>query len=271
MAALLELACRKNQAAELYEETFEEVALGFQSNRLKSVDTSTGAGIGLRVIRNGHIGFASSSQGDNEKFLLDSAVAAAEYGQVCHSEFPHSAPATQVECFDPEIPNVSTDQMAEEGTRAIEQLVREVQGFQCEAEIARTIITTHISNSRGLDVSYRKTVYSFGVYAFLGREGDFLGVGDSLSACNYNQWADYIATRIIERIKLSQKKATIETGSYPAIFTPRAIPVILGPIRRGINGKMVQKDISPLSSRLNEQIMDSSLTVSYTHLTLPTN
>ena len=261
MERILKMALAETEEAEVYREDFQNTTVSFQSNRLKAIDNSFGQGIGLRVIKNGKIGFSSITNIEDLQFLIDSAITSSLIGQPAFFKFPSTSKVTQVKCFDSAVASLTVEKMIEEGKEAIKAILEEFPYLKCEAEIEKTTAEISILNSSGLSFSYKKSFYSFYVYAFLAREGDFLGVGEGESSCQYKDLSELLAKRVIEKIKLSQKKATIGTGIYPVIFTSKAMPIIFSPLKRGINGKLVHKKISPLSSRLNEKILSPLVSI----------
>lgn len=261
MENILEKALDYAKEAEVYRENFQNTGVNFQSNRLKSIDNSFGEGVGLRVIKNGRVGFSSSTNIQDLDSLVTSATNSARFGQPAAFKFPSPSKIPRVRCFDKSIPLTTLEQMIEEGKRAIHIILKEFPSFQCEAELNKTISEVSILNSSEVKVSYKKTFYAFSIYAFLAQEGDFLGVAEGESSCQYQDWSSVLAQRVIEKIRLSQKRATIDTGSYPVIFTPKAMPVILSLLKGGVNGKLVQKKISPLFLKLNEQITSPELNI----------
>ena len=254
MEDILEMIISKACEADLYREYFHNTSVIFQSNRLKSIDNSFGDGVGLRVIKNGKIGFSSVTDLKDVKFLVASAVKSADFGQPASFKLPTTCSVPQVECFDRSLPSISVEQMAEQGRKVIRVILKEFPSLQCEVELDKTTAQASILNSSGLKVSYKKSAYAFSIYAFLAQEGDFLGVGEAESNCRYQDWSDVLVERVLENIRLSQGKASIATGSYPVIFTSKAMALIFGLLKRGINGKMVQKKISPLFAKLHTQV-----------------
>lgn len=251
MEDILKRALSLAEEAEIYAENFENTTVSFQANRLKSIDSSFGQGIGLRIIKNGKIGFSSITNVEDTDLLVASAVKSADFGQPAFFKLPTPSNVPQVTCFDEQIPAISVEQMADEGEKAIERIAKEFPEFQCEAEIDKTIVNTSIVNSAGLTFAYKKTFYDFSMYAFLAKEGDFLGISEVQSSCQHKNWSELIAQKTIEKIPLAKQRTTINTGAYPVIFTAKAMPVILNLLKKGINGKFVQKKISPLFSKLN--------------------
>lgn len=262
MEDILERVLLQTKQAEVYKEDFQNTNVSFHSNRLKSIGNSFGQGIGVRIIKNGKIGFSSTTDKQDLDFLINSAIKSSRFGQSASFKFPAiSTQPPQVECFDQSISSVPLEQMIKQGKSAIQTVLKEFPSFQCEAELSKTIAKTYILNSSGANFSYKKSGYAFSIYVFLAQEGDFLGIGEGESSCQYRDWSNLLAQRIIDKIHLAQKRTTIDTGIYPVIFTPKAMPIILSLLKRGVNGKLVQKKISPLSSKLNTQVTSPMVSI----------
>jgi len=258
---ILRMALSQAEEAEVYQENFQNVTVGFQSNHLKSIDSSVGQGIGLRVIKKGKIGFSSVTNTQDLKLLVSSALRAAIFGQKACFKFPTLSEVPQVKCFDPAVPSIAVEQMVEEGEKAVKIILKEFPSFQCEVELNKTVAEVSILNSSGLNFTYRKSIYAFSIYAFLAEEGDFLGVEEEEVSCQYQDHSLSLAQKIIEKIRLAQKRASIQTGTYPVIFTSKAMPLVFYSLKKGINGKLVHKKVSPLFSRLNEPIFSPLVTI----------
>ncbi len=77
---LLELASNKSVAAEVYYLASQDTKIEFANNRLKSLSTKTTEGSALRVIADGRLGFASSSDLERVDDLVEAAMATATIG-----------------------------------------------------------------------------------------------------------------------------------------------------------------------------------------------
>jgi len=258
---ILEMALSKAEEAEVYHEEFQNTTVSFQANRLKAVDCSVGEGTGLRVIKNGKIGFSSITNAEDVKFLVNSALAASVFGQNACFKFPRASEIPRVECFDFAVDSTGVEKMIEEGEEVVRIITQEFPSFQCEVEINKTLSKTTILNSSGLNFTYKKSIYAFFVYAFSVKEGDFLGIEEEGVSCKYHEWTISLVEKIIEKIKLAQKRVSIDSGLYPVIFTSKAMPLVLSSLKRGINGKLVYKKVSPLSFKLNEPILSPEVTI----------
>ncbi|MBC8548123.1 MAG: TldD/PmbA family protein, partial [Candidatus Brocadiales bacterium] len=58
---ILDMALKNSDSAEVIYEEGESRSISFENNKLKSVYTKSIRGIGLRIIKNGKIGFSSTT------------------------------------------------------------------------------------------------------------------------------------------------------------------------------------------------------------------
>jgi len=261
MEKILEMALSRVEEAELYRARKEVTLVKFQANRIKSIDSLFGDGVGLRVIHREKIGFSSTSRLENPHSLVNRALVSSQFGQKAYFHFPSSVRVCPVQCFDPEVSSLKVDKMVEEGERAISLITKEEPQFSCEGELEKAEIEVRILNSNGLNESYKRTEYAFFVYAFLAKEGDFLGVEEGESGCSYKDHSFSIARRILKAINLAGNNVKISHGSYPVVFTSRAVPLLLQSLKSGINGKLVQKRSSPLTGKMGKPIVSSAINI----------
>ncbi len=261
MEKILEIATTHAEEAELYRVRSQTKEVGFQADKLKSVESAFEDGVGLRVIKNQRIGFSSLTDLSNPQPLINSALESAKFGQEARFNLPHPGRIPSPQCHDSQVISLKTNQMVEEGERTIELILKEAPNFKCEGGAEKTEIEVTIMNSRGLSYSFKKTNYAFSFYAFLAKEGDFLGVQEGEASSKYKDWSSSVARRITEAIRLSRKKSKINPGRYPAIFTPKAVPLLLQSLKVGINGKTVQKKASPLLGKLGTRIVSPCINI----------
>jgi len=261
MEKILEMASSRAEEAELYRVRSQTKEVGFQADKLKSVESAFEDGVGLRVIKNQRIGFSSLTDLSDPQDLINSALESAKFGQEARFNLPHPGRIPSPQCYNSQVISLKTHQMVEEGERTIELILKEAPNFKCEGGAEKTEIEVMIMNSRGLSFSFKKTTYALSFYAFLAKEGDFLGVQEGEASSKYEDWSSSVARRITEAIRLSRKKSKINPGRYPAIFTPRAVPLLLQSLKIGINGKTVQKKASPLLDKLGTRIVSPCINI----------
>ncbi|MFQ6067591.1 MAG: TldD/PmbA family protein [bacterium] len=261
MEKIMEMATRRAEEAELYRVRSQTKEVGFQANKLKSVESAFEDGVGLRVIKNQRIGFSSLTNLRDPQPLISSALESAKFGQKACFNLPRPDKIPSPQCYDSRIIPLKTNQMVEVGERTVELILKEAPNFKCDGAVEKTEIEVAIMNSRGLSFSFKKTNYVFSFYAFLAKEGDFLGVQEGEASCRHQDWSSSVARRITEAIRLSRKIFKINPGRYPAIFTPKAVPLLLQSLKVGINGKIVQKKASPLLGKLGTRIVSPCINI----------
>jgi len=88
-----------------------------------------------------------------------------------------------------------------------------------------------------------------------------LMVYSSIESGEDNLEVEELTSEIIENLKWGEKIIPVENGKMPVIFTPKAALVLILPIISGLNGKMVLKKISPLTSHKNKKLWSDLLTL----------
>lgn len=261
MKKILEMAAAVAEEAELYQVKSESNEVVFEANRLKSANSSFEEGRGLRVIKEGKIGFSSSTDLAKPQELIRAALDSAQFGEKAYFHFPSGGGISSVQCYDRNLALIDLEQMIEEGNKAIGQILREAPSLHCEAEVARIEVEVSILNTSGLSQSYKKTGYSFSLGAFIAEEGDFLGIGEGEASVRHYDWSSSVAQRVIEAFRLTRRKGKISAGRYPVIFTSKAVPLLLQSLKQGINGKVVQKKVSPLLKKMGKPIVSPSIDI----------
>lgn len=236
----------------------------FENNRLKYINTKQVDGLGLRVIKDGRIGFSSTTASTSQDLttLIENASNSAKFGQEAKFTFPKSQLPAQVKIFDKEVENFSIEEGIELGKTLIEQLLAiENEFFVKEIDINKGILNTKITNTTGLELAYQKTTFTIYISGLLVRNNSLLWLNEYISGCNLNKDIDSIVKKIKETVQWAKNEVLMKKKKLPAIFTPKVIPTILETVELGVNGKLVQKGASPLTGRLDEKIFDEKITI----------
>ncbi|HDZ50110.1 MAG TPA: TldD/PmbA family protein, partial [Candidatus Aerophobetes bacterium] len=88
MKEILEMAASSAEEAELYRVRSKSSEVIFEANRLKSIDSSFEEGLGLRIIKQGKIGFSSFTDLSQPGPLVKAASDSAQFGQKAHFHLP---------------------------------------------------------------------------------------------------------------------------------------------------------------------------------------
>lgn len=258
---ILRKAGARAQAAEVFYESSESRPVEFENNAVKYVATKSGRGVGLRVIKDGRLGFSSTSDFSRIDELVENAMESAGFGQDAKLEFPDRCEPAQVEVYDPAVNRLEPEAAADLGQGAIDAVLARHPDVQCSATVGCTLSEERVANTRGLDVGHTSTSFSAHLTALSVGDGGFLWVGDGRAKARLIPDLAPLVEKVAGDLDRAKTEADISTGSYPVIFTPDAMATLLISLSQGVNGKLVQKGASPLAGRLGEQIADPRLSV----------
>ena len=260
LEAILQLANPRSEAAEIYFVSSEDTPIEFENNRLKSLQTKALQGVALRVICNGRFGFASSTDLTRLEDLVDAAVQTAEIGSP--AEFEFASNFHQVESAGTAYTPPKTSELVEVGDRLIQQVhdynaeILVDVGFHARSGIVKIITSNDVYAER----TSRTT--SVSISGNLVRGEDFLQAYSFDVANDRPLNYDRILAELLEKYRRAEQTATITSGSYPVLFTPRAVAsAIAGLFDTVLSGQTVVQKSSPLADKIGETLFDPRLTL----------
>jgi len=263
MEKLLQQACKKVDSAELFKVKSKTVPVNFEVNRLKSIDISESEEKALRVINKGRIGFSSFAGSEGFDLMIEKAAATSEFGSAASFDFPEEAKRSEkkkINIYDRKVEDKSIEEMIKIG----EDILGRVRDFnrklRCDVTIVKDCNEIEYFNSRGGNFSYSKTAIAYSMMVQQIENQDMLMVYSSIESGEDNLEVEELTSEIIENLKWGDKIVPVDSGKMPVIFTPKAALVLILPIISGLNGKMVLKKISPLTSHKNKKLWSDLLT-----------
>ena len=184
MEEILDRAKKHVQEAELYSTTTTEIPVHFETNRLKNIQSKQSTSVALRVIKNGRLGYATSSRLDNIDELVENAVATAEFGAKAEFEFSTRQRFSPVETYDPEVMKINLETMTGLGEQIIAAVIKHSPDIICEGSVDKMMGDISIANTRGGRAHYRKSIFGMGIEGQRVKGTDMLFVGDNTSSCH---------------------------------------------------------------------------------------
>ncbi len=255
---VIDLANKKGIEAEVYYVASQDTPIEFGNNRLKSLETKASEGIALRIIADGKLGFASSTDLTRLEDLVDAAVATAEIGD--RIEFDFTKDINSIEPKNDYQPP-STEKLVEVG----EDLISKVHQYNPEILVD---VSFHSRSGQAI-LATTTNVYteqnSKSLSAIL--SGNLVRGEDFLQAYAYevsDRQPDYqaILQKLITKYQRAEGAAKIESGTYPVLFTPSAVSSTMGRMFGTIfSGQSVVQKASPLTDKLGEKIVDERISV----------
>jgi len=264
MEKLLQQACKEVDSAELFKVKSKTIPVSFEVNRLKSIDISESEGKALRVINKGKIGFSSFTGSEDFDLMVEKAAVISEFGSEASFSFPEKAKRSgkeKINIYDKKVVDKSIEEMVKIGESIVKRLKDFNRKLRCDVTILKDYSEIEYFNSRGGNFSYNKTAIAYSVMVQKIKNQDMLMVYSSLESGKDNLDLGELTSEILENLEWGEKIVPVESGKLPVIFTPKAALVLILPIISGLNGKMVLKKISPLTSQKNKKLWSDLLTI----------
>ena len=262
MENILAQAKKVAEEAEVFRVSSEETPVQFETNRLKHIQSKQSTSVALRIIKEGRLGYATTTDMGDAQNLINNAVETAQFGMPAKFGLPEKAPYPRIDIFDPKVESTSTEKMVELGEEMIALVTGHTSDILCEAMVSKDTISLRIINSRGGQASYRKSIFSLGIMGSLIRGTDMLFVGEIQSSCNPLSQTREIAGVVINQLELAKNQASVPTRELPVILTPHGVASALIPsLTMAFNGKTVLQGASPIGQKLGKQVFDPKLSL----------
>ena len=254
---VLERAKKVSQQAEVFHVSGWSRPVVFEANRLKSLEGRDSSGIALRLIKDGRVGFSSTTHWNGADTLVENALETVPFGPKAMMEFPDGRDFTPVPVYDPVVESHSLEDMIHLGQTLIDKVRAVEPELLCDASVSRSVSTLGLMNSRGGSASYTKSSFSAFVGGALIKGTDMLFLGDGKRACSPITDSDSLADSVLTQLEYGRHVAPPATGDMSVVFTPRGVAgALLSPLMAGFNGKSVLQGSSPLVDRLGEKLLD---------------
>lgn len=260
MEHILAQAKKVAEEAEVFQVSSEETQVRFEANRLKQIQTKQQTSVALRIVRQGRMGYATTTEAGDGRELVSSAVETAEFGAIARFQLPDLMDYPPVEVFDTAVESVSIKEMIRLGEKMIGTVTGHTPDIVCEAGVSRGVISVRIINSRGGQAEYRKSFFDLGIEGSLIEETDMLFVGESESSCHPLSEPETVTALVLRQLELAKNRASAPSRQLPVVFTPNGVAsALIMPLMVAFNGKTVLEGASPIGNRLGQKVFDDKL------------
>ena len=257
LQVLLEKAVEVSQEAEVFHIWHRDEPVLFEANRVKLIETRETSGVALRIIKDGRIGFSSTSDPRGLDALVANALEMVPFGPEASLGFPSDRSFSPVEVYDPKTVCVPLEDMINLGQAGIDRLTKDRPDLLCDASVSKGVTKVTILNSRGGHASYEKSGFSLYIHGTVVDGTDMLFVSDGKCSCRPILDTSEIVDSIQEQLDLSKNIVPAPAGEVPVVFTPKGLGgALLSPLLSGFNGKTVSQGASPLVGKLGERMLD---------------
>ncbi len=260
MDILTELMSQADQA-EVVEVRSESTQIGFESNRLKSSQVEETRGIAVRVVKNGRLGFAASSDESAMGKLVTNVLESADYGDEIPIAFPDPQPAPQVVTYDRAITELPIPRLVEIGQEIVDLILEVEPDARVNVSLERGVQHLSLQNQAGTEISLERSPLSIFLEISRVKGDDVLLMFDVAGTTVWEE--DYMASarRLAQKLEMAKRSANIRSGRMPVLFAPTGALVLGLPLMMGFNGKNVYTGISPMADKIGEKLFDAKITV----------
>jgi PmbA protein len=239
----------------------ESLTIGFEANRLKSSRIEETKGTAVRVVKDGRLGFAASSDESAAEKLVRNALESATYGDEIPITFPGPQPAADVVTFDPTISKLPISRLVEIGQEIIDLFLQVEPDVRVNVEMERSVQRLSIYNQTGTEIAFERSPLSIKLELSRIRGDDVFRIFDRVGTTRWDD--DYLAfaRRMARKLELAKKSATLRSGRMPVLFSPRGARVLSLPLTPGLNGKNVYTGISPMAGKVGARLFDEKISI----------
>jgi len=158
----------------------EATTVGFEASRLKTSKVEETAGVAVRVVKNGQLGFAASSDLTATDKLVRNVLESTAYGDKVSLTFPGPQPGPKVRTFDAAIADLPVTRMVEIGLEVIAYLREIDSDVLLDVTLNRGINQATIRNHAGADVAFKRSPFSLSIELHRVKGDDILIMADMI-------------------------------------------------------------------------------------------
>lgn len=255
-------------AAEIFISAGRDLSVNILNNEIETIEESDSAGVGIRVITGGAIGFSYSNSLDI-RALDDTIAMAIRYARLTTPDttnlLPELAGETSVEgLYDPEIDTVGLDRkiamaLELEKMAMSDSRITKSSGSSYGESIREIIIASSTGPAR----SYKASVCSLGV-SVVAEKGDQKKTGGEYCSRRFLSdliTPDQIAVKAAKKAWEMLDSQMVKTQKASVIFEPEVALSLLRGVIAALNGERVLQGASFLAHSMGRQFASPLLTI----------
>jgi len=258
---LMKELLRKAEQVEIINLQNETTTVTFEANQLKSCRVAETKGTSVRVVRDGRMGFAASSDERAVTKLASNVLESANYGDQLTFNFPAAQPAAQVRTFDRKIVDLSISRLVEIGREVLDLILPVEPEASVNINLKRSVQSASLKNQTGLDIQFKSSPLAFELEIDRIVGDDVLIIFDIVGTTEWDE--DYLgfARQLVKKLKMARILTSMRSGNMPVLFSPSGSLALGLPVKEGLNGKNVYKGTSPMRGKIGEKLFDEKLTM----------
>ncbi len=259
---VIEQATAAGAEAEAYIAVGSQTQIQVQQGQVEKLSRAGSKGLGIRVLKDGQMGYAYTSDFSPESVAksTEAALALAEVSdgdEYRHLPEPQPIPDVDLQIYDEAIASLPTEDKVNFALKVEDSALKADPRVVMtnRASYMDSIATVYLTNSKGFSGSYDSTFAASYVSAMAADEDDramAFGLGVS------SKWAEMDAEKIGreagERAANLLGGQPVPTQEASVVYSPMAASGIIGVLSRALTGEAMQRNRSFLHGKIGQDV-----------------
>jgi len=261
MDDILAQARRLVDDVEIYSVKGKEFPVLFKANSFYTAEKKDFEGIGIRVINRGKLGFAHTTSKAACGAIIEYAKNSAKFGESAKFVFPAKIRRKPIQTFFESTRNIETEEVKQKSVNIINEILKKEPDAKVDVQFNRSEETVRIMNTKGLDITYKKSSLSIFVQIFLIIDGSFTWFYKIKTSPKKTFLTKTELRELLKNVKFARNVVPVRSEKMSVIIMPMVMSTLLRSLAMGVNGKHLQKGSSPLKGKENKKILGSNVTI----------
>jgi PmbA protein len=235
--------------------------VNFEANRLKSASRTEERGVALRVVKDGRIGFSTSTRLDDPQRIAEDAIATAAFGDEATFSFAGDTAMPGISPYDSRVAELGMDDLMTRPRDGIARLLDYESKINAESATSCVMQDIRVMTSEGLDARFERSLYEFDIGGRLIEGTSILDCDGHYAGTALDADGQRIIDGVIENFRNGRRDVNVKGGPTSVLFTPKAVADVMMTLHYGVDASMVDRGVSPLAGKLGEDIFDSRITI----------
>lgn len=260
--AVLAIAGLRADAAEVYVEETDLTVVEFRAGRLLSQQTRLECGCGLRVFKDGRLGFASSTDDERCDELVDAALESAALGDQDRGRFAGPAALPAVTTGNSRVMLHPAGRFVDWGNELCAAMRARIPELKLDLTFTRTRSEIRVATTAGADAAFERVTLDLRASGLIAGTGGIFWLPGYVNLSD-GRHPDFspLCDRLESAARQGRLRAKAGPSEQPVIVAPFALPALLAPLATGVNGRQAQQRTSPLLGREGETVIAECLSV----------
>ncbi|MEF8835438.1 MAG: TldD/PmbA family protein [Candidatus Thermoplasmatota archaeon] len=257
----LELLEKKNIEGDVFGVKGRNISYSIEKGELSDSSEYEDLGLGIRVIKDGKVGFGYCTPGEEEKGIRI-AEELSNVSQKFDLELPTEKDTPETKTYDK---NVVESSLEGEGAELTQQVIDGAKDLKDDiiptrGSLSISVGSKVIGNTHGVFLKQRSTAVSTGVLATIPGDETSTNAGESKFSRKMDlDFAD-IGKTAAEKVDSLRKKSELPKGEIPVVMNPDAFGMLMWfGIVPAINGENIRKGKSVYKGRNGEKVASEEL------------